>query len=418
MTSTGPSLPSDIRFQSFSRQTPQGSELLIHSSDHPTIDYTAAEGAELGENHLKHYLAVFDPAENTLKLAEATKLTVRGSVRQEKFLQDDGDEDTANFIASQNTRSALTEAFGSKRSKKAVQSMAENRQLGQGVEGASIADAIGSNMIDEEGEEELADPSTASRIAKPLPAANMTTDDIEEVYSLSSLIFPRPASATLQDMDIGPWKARLNAGKEISVRTRYVANRVGYIGKRVIQEGSAKFVQQLQLLRYIELLVEIAQYCGRQDRRRKMEFVDKWPEGSLSPGVSTSTIKQVVKHFFPENMASERAMTLLHTTIFALTLHIVPPSGKTGPGKLITEPTDIQLDLALEAAAVVKLFRELGCKVAPAPDRDLAVWGYQRLAEKQKRKAKEGETKVPKLNFVTLQFPLNFPKMSQGRRRR
>ncbi|RYF54528.1 MAG: hypothetical protein EOO29_55005, partial [Comamonadaceae bacterium] len=32
-----------------------------------------------------------------------------------------------------------------------------------------------------------------------------------------------------------------------------------------------------------------------------LDFIDKWPEGTLSPGVSMSVVKQVVNHFFPDN---------------------------------------------------------------------------------------------------------------------
>lgn len=390
--------------------------MLIHSSDHPTIDYAATEGTEPGESYLKYYLAIFDPATNGLKITDAKNLTVRGSVRQQKTLEENDDEDTVNFMASQGTRAALTEAFGSKKSKKAVQATAENRQLGQGVEGATIADVITSNMVDEE--DEAVESTIVARSAKPLPAANITTDDIEEVYSISKLVFPNPASNTLRQMPIEPWKARLSAGLEVKVPTRYVANRITYIGRNVVEEESPKFVQQLQLLRYIELLIEIAKFCGNKDKRRKMDFIDKWPEDALTPGVSANVIKQVVNHFFPDNTPSERAMTLLRTTIFALTLHIVPPSGKAGDGRLITEPTDIQLDLALEVAEVRKLYHELGCKLAPASDKDLIMWGLQKKLAKQKKKSKEGESKMPKEMFAFLKFPLNFPKTSMGRRKR
>lgn len=367
----------------------------------------------MGEAYLKHYLAVFDPATNTIQVTNATNLTIRGSVRQQETLEEEDDPDTANFMAAQATRSALTEAFGSKRSKKAVQSTAENRQLGQGIEGATIADVITSNVV--ENEDEPVDLTVMARSAKPLPSANTTTDDIEEVYSISKLVIPSPASATLRQMPVEPWKAKLKAGSEVQLRTRYVAHRVGFIGKRVIQEESPKFNQQLQLLRYLELLIQIAQYCGNKSRRNKMPYVDDWPEGVLSPGVSASIVKQIVKHFFPDNVPSERAMTLLRTTIFALTLHIVPPSGKAGDGRLIAEPTDIQLDLAMEGVEVRKLYHELGCKVAPASDKDMIAWGYQRIVEKQKKKAKDGTSKMPKLMFAILKFPLSFPKSSTGR---
>lgn len=361
-------------------------------------------------------MAVFDVETNKIKITEATSLTVRGAVRQQEELEQEDDEETAQFLASQATRSALTEAFGSKKSKKAVQATAENRQLGQGIEGATIAEVITANVVDND--DEPLESTIIARSGKPLPTANITTDDIEEVYSISKLVVPSPASRTLQLMPLEPWKATLKANKEVTVRTRFVANRVGYIGKRVVQEPSAKFTQQLQLLRYIELLIQIATYCGTKSRKRKMDFVDEWPEETLAPGVSPTIVKQIVNHFFPDNTPTDRAMTLLRTTILALTLHIVPPSGKSGDGRLIVDPTDIQLDLALEAAEAKKLYHELGCKLAPATDKDLVSWGLQRIVEKAKKKSKEGEGKSLKPTFAILKFPLNFPKASLGRRRK
>jgi len=411
----GASFP-DVRFQSFSKKPQHGSQMLIHSSEHPTIDYTAAEGTEPNEAHLKHYVAVFDPATNKLKVTEAKRLTVRGALRQRPKLEESEDEDTQNFLASQGTRSALTEAFGSKKSKKAVQSIAENRQLGQGQEGATIANVMASHIADDEDEEEPATATAIARSNKPLPQPNLTTNDIEEVYSLSTLVQPSPASTTLRNMPIEQWRARMKANKEvIGLRSRYIANRVTYIGKRVLESNDPRYVQQFQLLRYIELLVEIAQFAGKQDRRRRMKFVDEWPEHTLTQGVPPTIVKETVNHFFPDNTPSDRAMTLLKTTIFALTLHILPPSGKTGGAQLVAEPTDIQLDLAMEAPEVRRLYHELGCKVAPATDKDLTSWGYTKLVDKKKKKTEDGMT-LPKPQFAVLKFPLNFPKASGQRR--
>lgn len=411
----GVSFP-DVKFQSFSKKTQHGSRLLLHSSDHPTIDYTAIEGIESSESHLKHYVGIYDPTTNKLKLAEAKRLTVRGAIRQRPKPEESDDEDTQNLVALQGTRSALTETFGSKKSKKAVQSVQENRQLGQGLEGATIADAITSHLADEEDEDEPATVIATARSNKPLPQPDLRTDDIEEVYSIASLVRPSPAQSTLRTMPIVGWKARLAVGKDVSgLHSRYVANRVTYIGKRVVDSNDTKYIQQFQLLRYIELLVEIAQFAAKQDRRRRMDFVDQWPDNALTVGVSPRILKQIVMHFFPDNMPTDRAMTLLRTTIFALTLHILPPSGKTDGGRLVTEPTDIQLDLAMEGAEVRKLYHELGCKVAPATDKELVAWGYTKLVEKKKKKMEHGKA-LPKPVFAVLKFPLTFPKVGGMRK--
>ncbi len=57
-------------------------ELLLHSSDHPKLDYTAREEEAGGaDTLLKHYVGVYDPETGKLEVMEARKMVVRGSVR-------------------------------------------------------------------------------------------------------------------------------------------------------------------------------------------------------------------------------------------------------------------------------------------------------------------------------------------------
>lgn len=59
-----------------------GPELLLHSSTHPKLDWTACEETSNGvESHLKHYVGVYDPEEGTLQLIEARRLVVRSTLR-------------------------------------------------------------------------------------------------------------------------------------------------------------------------------------------------------------------------------------------------------------------------------------------------------------------------------------------------
>ena len=423
----GASFPRDVKFQCFQKKTTVGSQILLHSSDHPTIDYTAVEGTESSEVHLKHYVAVYDPAANKLKLTEAKRLTMRGSIRQPKAIEEEDDEDTANSTALQGTRTALTEAFGSKKSKKAVASMAENRQLGQGVEGATIAEAITANLDDEDDEDEEgtgAAATAASRSNKPLPVPNLITSNIDEVYSLSQLIQPSPCTTTLKQMPTKFWTDRLKAGQEISgLRTRFVSNRIGYIGKTHLTDPSnTTYTQQVQLLRYIEMLIQMYQFITKQKSRQKIPFAEKWQEKDIVSGTPLRIVDQVVQHIFTEKTPTDRAMTLLRATIFALTLHVLPPSGKTGGNQLVAEPTDIQLDLHMGVDDARKLYRELGCTVKAVNEKQLIEWGYTKLAKKQRKgKSEDGEgsskANVGKVFFAVLKFPLDFPKVGGGPRK-
>lgn len=65
-----------------SRQSVPGPDFLLHSSAHPSLDWTAREEISHGvESHLKHYIGVYDPEKGKLQLVEARKLVVRSTLR-------------------------------------------------------------------------------------------------------------------------------------------------------------------------------------------------------------------------------------------------------------------------------------------------------------------------------------------------
>jgi len=96
-TTPGLVIPEDVQFHPYAKKEPnsvkkrkqslQGppKDLLLHSTSHHTLDYTAREDRPKGtESLLKHYVAVFDPASGELKVIEARKMVVRGLVRSRK----------------------------------------------------------------------------------------------------------------------------------------------------------------------------------------------------------------------------------------------------------------------------------------------------------------------------------------------
>ena len=65
-------------------------EFLLHSGQHPKLDYTARE-EEIGgaDTLLKHYLGVYDPKSGKLEVMEARKMVVRGVVRAHQAAAED-----------------------------------------------------------------------------------------------------------------------------------------------------------------------------------------------------------------------------------------------------------------------------------------------------------------------------------------
>lgn len=411
------SFPPSLRFDSFSAKTSRSSNLLLHSSTHPTIDYTAAEGTDTNDQYLRHYVAVYNPSTSSLQITQARKLTVRGSLRSHQKADTRDEAGPVLSGGQQGTRAALTEAFGSKKSKKAAQAIAENRMLGQGDEGATITNAMLAGVKEEDSEEDTTRPSSV-HTNKPLPPANLQTQDIKNVYSLNTLVHPEPASNTLKALNIGTWLARIKVDKEIKqLRSRFVANRLGVIAKmyKATEGDDDSLIQQFQLLRYITLLLEVYQYLNKQPRRRPVPDIDAWSPNTVSSDTPSILLQPILDHLFPDHTLSDRGITLLRTTIMALTLHITPPNREIQKTTLVTDPADIQFDLAIEPAEARKLFHELGCRVKPPSDRDLMLWGFNKRSKKEKDN--DGVAAAAgKPNFAVLSFPLNFPKASGGRR--
>lgn len=101
-----------MKFQAYTTQQTSGSRrskkadphtpnLLLHSSSHSKLDYTAKEEGPGGrESHLKHYIGVFDPKLGQLEVVEAKKMAVRGVVRAQKPPEEDVTERQVSKVKS------------------------------------------------------------------------------------------------------------------------------------------------------------------------------------------------------------------------------------------------------------------------------------------------------------------------------
>jgi DNA-directed RNA polymerase I subunit RPA49 len=95
-TSPGISIPGDIPFYPYinkdatssktSKKTPPiHRDLILHSTSHPSLDYTAKEDRFLGgQPILRHFIGIYDPKTGKLEVAEAKKMVIRGVVRARK----------------------------------------------------------------------------------------------------------------------------------------------------------------------------------------------------------------------------------------------------------------------------------------------------------------------------------------------
>lgn len=65
-------------------------ELILHSSEHLKLDYTAREEETDGSDALlKHYIGIYDSDTGKMEVIEARKMIVRGSVRAHQAIVQD-----------------------------------------------------------------------------------------------------------------------------------------------------------------------------------------------------------------------------------------------------------------------------------------------------------------------------------------
>jgi DNA-directed RNA polymerase I subunit RPA49 len=65
------------------------SEMLLHSTSHRSLDYTAQEDRPKDSRPLvRHFIGVFDPKTGKVEVVESKKMVVRGTVRSQKASDD------------------------------------------------------------------------------------------------------------------------------------------------------------------------------------------------------------------------------------------------------------------------------------------------------------------------------------------
>ncbi|KAJ2988444.1 hypothetical protein NUW58_g3975 [Xylaria curta] len=243
-THPGLCLPGSVKFQAYSKPTPSkskqkrnqnaassSSSIILHSSSHSKLDYTAKEEGPGGrESHLKHYIGVFDPATGKLSVVEARKMAVRGVVRS----QQPREEDLQSRTASKNMmelRNNLGQAFGTKKAKKALAAITENAIVDNDQKTSTLA-ASSKAMITAIGEvthtmASKEDLQAAADAAKPVPPGNFEAQEIQDVYTPQGLI----GGDLLNAIPIKDWQDAIKKGASKTLTSAFIASRLNPVDK-------------------------------------------------------------------------------------------------------------------------------------------------------------------------------------------
>ncbi|KAF1915415.1 RNA polymerase I associated factor, A49-like protein [Ampelomyces quisqualis] len=390
--------PSRISFNPYKRTKilPQGAttDLLLQSSEHPRLDYTAQEELDgSSESQLKDYVGVFDPATKTLQLVPVKRVTVRSTLRSEvEEMREEKERLEAQTQTMMAKRNALATEFGSKKSRKAIEDMTLNAIRSSKPDDASAArsDGVADNILQSMAAATGAMPTKKELAAavdssKPRPTPNLAAEYPGDVYPAETIV----GTELMTMIEVKDWVDASAAGQGVSVSSKYVA-------KRIVKLVRNKQIQKLKVLRFILLCINFAaSLSGGSKGTKKIPPKGKL-EAMMGEDVSMGLLMAVRRKF-----AAEGSSDMPRWNIDRLYTHIAAAALIVDDNEV--DVNDLRDDLRVNNKEIQAYFAELGCRVGPPTVTDLTKWKLS--------KAEANNHYIAKLKL-----PLKFPKIGGPRK--
>ncbi|QDS69982.1 hypothetical protein FKW77_003061 [Venturia effusa] len=369
----GFSLPRDLVFKAYKKSAKSRadedvqSEILLHSSTHPRLDYKGLEeGSGDGEKLLRHYAAVFDPTAGKLTVVQVPHVTIRSTLRpsQEELDQAAVREQKRQTMGS--LRQTLGMEFGTKKAKKAIASLTENAitpQRGNAPAG-SRQSALTEAVLDNLAATTALIPTREAKqatidSAHPRPKPNLDAIRPSEAYALKDLV----SDEDLSKLAVKDWEDALAAGQKIETNMRFVAFRLDALS------GKTKM---LKVMKYLYILLNF--YIALKPMRGGGKKLPTREDLKKATGADSAILDGIRRTFAQGSELPKWHLDKLILHICALTLHI---------DDFATDTHNIREDLRLEPQQMNQYYMELGCKVAPPSERERAKFGLKSKAEGQ-----------------------------------
>lgn len=290
-------------------------------------------------------------------------------------------------------RNNLGQAFGTKKARKAIASRTENAiapdksarlAANSGKPGKLDSASTATLAIMKEAtagmstREELAAAADAS---KPRPKANPNAVEIQDVYTLDSLI----GHEILELIPVRVWETAVADKKEVVVKSRYVARRI---------QKLATNLTKLKTLRYVLCLLDF--YTSAKPARVGRMIPKKSDLQNSLGDIPQSVQENIRRRFSTGGQISKLQGDLLITHICALACVL---------DNFEVDIFELAEDLKLEMKEMGTYFHEIGARVVPATETQRKALGLDKLD-----KAAAAQRKIAKLKL-----PLDFPKVNFGR---
>lgn len=341
----GINVPEDAKFEVLSKSSKRKSTGQIIEGEHGPIAYEGTQDDQ------KYCLAIKDAKTGKIRLVETPVLSVVSHVKQRRDAEDKSLIRQASTLRWEQ-RTALGEAFGTKKAKAAITDAARNRLDADMLEGfeTAIVDSVKDATSSLPSQEERQKAMTAER---PIPRYNSETKNVDEIYPIDAIVSQRE----LQVLDVDSLEKAADAEERAKVWPFKTGDFVNTRVAAVISEG-VDVRRRLRLLGYIGFLMAV--YSARRaNSKLKLttqigaEVPDELIDGALrrfavSKAGTFGTTKDRNFTFDPAHCDKLLCYTL------ALTLHI---------DNFQVDINPLAHELALKPSKLVDLFRNLGCTI-------------------------------------------------------
>ena len=347
----------------------QPSEMALHSSAHRTIDYSAREERwKSVDTVLNHFLAIIDPKSGEVEIVQAKKMVVRGTVRSKQAPPEAMEvkkgkqvwltprpphrlrvlpNPTLTILQTHSEmRMELGEAFGTKKSKKALQAVAENAMLAESARGKlreddrALVNTIKDSSQHMSTREEL---QAAMDYGRSVPRGNYDADEIQDVYVPSEII----GAEVLNSIPVLDWQETVEKLEAVQVPSRFVAN-------RIVRLAGEESVQKLKLLRYLLWLIILytTASVGKERGTKMIARRDQLRE-LLAP--APEFVIENIRRKFSDSGVMRKAhidLLLTHCCVFACILD-----------DFELNTLDLREDLKIEQKRLNLYFSEIGARM-------------------------------------------------------
>jgi DNA-directed RNA polymerase I subunit RPA49 len=282
-------------------------------------------------------------------------------------------------------RNDLGQTFGTKKSKKSIAAFTENaiNPLQSRADGGPAAklDAASKAMLQTIGQA-TAGMSTSAQLAevvessKPRPKANTEAEEVQQVYTVDTLIGDQIMSL----IPVRPWTETIKAKKPVKVKSMYVAHRVVNISENI---------EKLRILRYMYFIIRLLDTSRNKRTEKILPRQDVLKEAMED--MPSTVLDHFRRKFTANGIMSKFQVDTVITHLCAMACLI---------DNFDVDLYDLQEDLHLETRVMSQYFMEIGAKILA-----LEVAQMRKLDKATAQSRKRAK----------LRLPLVFPKQKFSR---